>query len=164
MAYITHKKIKGKIYYYAEESEWREGKPQRKWQKYLGSLPKIITAMQGEGEKPQYAEIFQLGAPAAYWRMAEECQMVTILDTTLPKRRQGLSIGFYLTLAAMNRAIQPVSKRSMWRWFQKTVLLRRFPEVSQEALNSQRFWDNLSTLKVTEIETAWLKLVHSAFT
>ena len=161
MAYITHKKIKGKIYYYAEESEWREGKPQRKWQKYLGSLPKIITAMQGESEKPQYAEIFQLGAPAAYWRMAEECQMVTILDTTLPKRRQGLSIGFYLTLAAMNRAIQPVSKRSMWRWFQKTVLLRRFPEVSQEALNSQRFWDNLSTLKVTEIETAWLKLVHS---
>jgi transposase len=161
MAYITHKKIKGRNYYYAEESEWRDGRPRRKWQKYLGSLTKIMEAMQGKGEKPQYAEIFQLGAPAAYWRVAEECGMVSILDDILPKRQQGLSIGFYLTLAAMNRAIQPVSKRSMWHWFQETILLRMLPEVNQEALNSQRFWDNLSTLKASEVDKAWLKLVHS---
>ena len=87
--------------------------------------------------------------------------MVSILDDILPKRQQGLSLGFYLTLAAMNRAIQPVSKRSMWQWFQETIFLRRFPEVKQEALTSQRFWDNLSRLKEAEIEKAWLKLVHS---
>lgn len=52
MAYITHKKIKGHTYYYAEESEWKDGKSRRKWQKYLGPLPKIIAAMQEKGEKP----------------------------------------------------------------------------------------------------------------
>lgn len=161
MAYMTRKKIKGGTYYYAEESEWRDGRPHRKWQKYLGPLPKIIAALDGEREKPLYAEIFQLGAPAAYWHVAEECGMASILDDILPKRRQGLSIGFYLTLAAMNRVIQPVSKCSMWDWFQDTIFLRLFPEVNKEALNSQRFWDNLSTLEAEEIEQAWLKLVHS---
>jgi len=161
MAYITRKKIKGGTYYYAEESEWRDGRPRRKWQKYLGPLPKIIATLEGEGEKPLYAEIFQLGAPAAHWHIAEQYGMVSLLDDILPKRQQGLSIGFYLTLAAMNRAIQPVSKRSMWHWFQDTILFRLFPEVSKEALNSQRFWDNLSTLKTEELEQAWLKLVHS---
>jgi len=41
MAYMTRKRIKGISYYYAEESERVNGKPRRKWQKYLGSLPKI---------------------------------------------------------------------------------------------------------------------------
>ncbi len=45
MAYITRKRIKGITYYYAEESERRDGKSRRKWQKYLGPLHKIIAAM-----------------------------------------------------------------------------------------------------------------------
>ena len=161
MAYITHKRIKGNTYYYAEESEWKDGRARRKWQKYLGSLTKIIAALEGAGEKPRYAEIFQLGGPAACWRVAQEHQLVSILERILPKRRQGLSVGFYLMLAAMNRAIAPASKRSMWQWFQGTVFLRRFPEATQEALSSPRFWDNLSALKEQELERAWLKLVRA---
>ncbi len=164
MAYITQKQIKGNTYYYAEESEWKDGKPHRKWQKYLGSLKKIMTAMTGEREKPLHAEIFQLGAPAAYWHMAEHCRMIPILDDILPKRQQGLSIGTYLTLAAMNRAIQPVSKHSMWHWFQDTILLRLFPKINKETLSSQRFWDNLSSLDSERIEQAWLKLIRSVLT
>ncbi len=160
MAYITRKQIKGNTYYYAEESEWRDGKARRKWQKYLGSLSRIIAAVEGKSEKPHYAEIFQLGCPAACWRVAQEHEMVSILDSILPKRQQGLSVGFYLMLAAVNRAIQPVSKRSMWRWFQDTVFLRLFPEVTKETLSSQRFWDNLSALEKEQIEGAWLKLVR----
>ena len=124
MAYITHKRIKGNSYYYAEESEWKDGRARRKWQKYLGPLTKIIAALEGEGEKPRYAEIFQLGGPAACWRVAEEHQLVSILERILPKRRQGLSVGFYLMLAAMNRAIAPASKRSMWRLLRSRCGLR----------------------------------------
>jgi transposase len=164
MAYITHKEIKGNTYYYAEESEWKEGKSHRKWQKYLGSLEKIVAAMTREKEKPLYAEIFQLGAPAAYWHMAEHWRLIPLLDAILPKRQQGLSIGTYLTLAAMNRAIQPVSKRSMWHWFQDTILLRRFPQITKETLSSQRFWDNLAALDSEKIEPAWLKLIQSVLT
>lgn len=161
MAYITHKEIKGGTYYYAEESEWKNGRSRRKWQKYLGTVKKIIAATEGAGENPLYAEVFQLGGPAAYWHVAREFNVLALLEGLLPKRQQGLSIAFYLLLAAVNRGLEPVSKRSMWRWFQDTVLLRMFPDVTKEALSSQRFWDNCSSLSEQQIEHAWLKLVDA---
>ena len=161
MAYMTRKRIKGITYYYAEESERVDGKPRRKWQKYLGSLPKIIKAVEGTPPKPTYAEIFQLGAPAAYLNIAEEINMIPIIDSVIPKRNQGLSIGFYLTLAAINRGIESVSKRSMWRWFQDTILFRVFPEANKTSLSSQRFWDNMSFIKEDKILLTWMKLINS---
>jgi len=161
MAYLTRKRIKGITYYYAEESERRNGKSRRKWQKYLGPLPKIIEALEGRPQKPKYAEIFQLGGPAAYLNIAEQINMIPIIDSVFPKRNQGLSIGFYLTLAAINRGIEAVSKRSMWNWFQDTILFRAFPETNKTSLSSQRFWDNMSTIKKEKIQIAWMKLVNS---
>jgi transposase len=161
MAYITKKKIKGITYYYAEESERRDGKSRRKWQKYLGPLHKIIEAIEGEPIKPDYAEIFQLGGPAAYLNTSEQIKMIQTLDSVLPKRNQGPSIGFYLTLAAINRGIEAVSKRSMWRWFQDTILFRAFPDVNKASLSSQRFWDNMSAITEDKIKFAWMKLVNS---
>jgi len=161
MAYLTRKRIKGITYYYAEESERRNGKSRRKWQKYLGPLPKIIEALEGTPQKPKYAEIFQLGGPAAYLNIAEQINMISIIDSVFPKRNQGLSIGFYLTLAAINRGIEAVSKRSMWNWFHDTILFRAFPEANKTSLSSQRFWDNMSTIKEDKIQIAWMKLVNS---
>ena len=161
MAYMTRKRIKGISYYYAEESERVNGKPRRKWQKYLGSLPKIIEAVEGTSPKPTYAEIFQLGGPSAYLNIAEEINMIPIIDSVLHKRNQGLSIGFYLTLAAINRGIEAVSKRSMWSWFHDTILFRVFPEANKTALSSQRFWDNMSSIKEDKILLTWMKLVNS---
>lgn len=161
MAYLTRKRIKGITYYYAEESERRNGKSRRKWQKYLGPLPKIIEALEGTPQKPKYAEIFQLGGPAAYLNIAEQINMISIIDSVFPKRNQGLSIGFYLTLAAINRGIEAVSKRSMWNWFHDTILFRAFPEANKTSLSSQRFWDNMSTVKEDKIQIAWMKLVNS---
>lgn len=161
MAYLTRKKIKGITYYYAEESERRDGKSKRKWQKYLGPLNKIIEAVEGESPKPEYAEIFQLGGPAAYLNVSEQINMIQILDSVLPKRKQGPSIGFYLTLAAINRGIDAVSKRSMWRWFQNTILFRAFPDVNKAQLSSQRFWDNMSAITENKMKSAWMKLVTS---
>jgi len=161
MAYLTRKRIKGITYYYAEESERKNGKSRRKWQKYLGPLPKIIEALEGTPQKPKYAEIFQLGGPAAYLNIAEQINMIPIIDSVLPKRSQGLSIGFYLTLAAINRGIEAVSKRSMWNWFRDTILLRAFPEANKTSLSSQRFWDNMSAIAEDKIQIAWMKLVNS---
>jgi hypothetical protein len=161
MAYLTRKRIKGITYYYAEESERRNGKSRRKWQKYLGPLPKIIEALEETPQKPKYAEIFQLGGPAAYLNIVEQINMIPIIDSVFPKRNQGLSIGFYLTLAAINRGIEAVSKRSMWNWFQDTILFRAFPEANKTSLSSQRFWDNMSTIKEDKIQITWMKLVSS---
>lgn len=159
MAYLTRKVIKGITYYYAEERERKNGKSRRKWQKYLGSLDKIIKAVDEAPQKPDYAEIFQLGAPAAYLSASQQIKMIQILDDILSKRKQGISIGFYLTLAAINRGIEPVSKRSMWSWFQDTILLRVFPEADKTSLSSQRFWDNMSGLTENQMKKAWAQLI-----
>jgi transposase len=161
MAYLTRKRIKGITYYYAEESEWKNGRSKRIWQKYLGPVSKIIAAMETTPKRPKYAEIFQFGGPAAYLNIIEEFNMKEIIDGFFPKRGQGLSIGFYLTLAAVNRGIEAVSKRSMWKWFQNTILLRMFSEVDKPSLSSQRFWDNMSAIEEDKITLVWMKLVNS---
>jgi transposase len=161
MAYLTRKRIKGITYYYAEESEWKNGRSKRIWQKYLGSASKIIAAIEATPNKPKYAEIFQLGNPAAYLNILEEFNIKEIIDDFFPKREQGLSIGLYLILAAANRGIETVSKRSMWKWFQNTILLRMFPEVDKPSLSSQRFWDNMSIIEEDKIILVWMKLVNS---
>ena len=117
--------------------------------------------MEGVPSTPKYAEIFQLGGPAAYLETAEQIKMIQIMDSVLPKRNQGPSIGFYLTLAAINRGMEAVNKRSMWNWFQDTILFRTFPEVNKASLSSQRFWDNMSPITEDKIEPAWMKLVNS---
>lgn len=87
--------------------------------------------------------------------------MIETIDNILAKRNQGLSLGFYLTLAAINRGIEPMSKRSMWDWFHRTVLLRVFSDANKSALSSQRFWDNMSTIKEDKLQVIWMKLINS---
>jgi transposase len=158
---MTQKKIKGITYYYAEEREWTNGRSCRKWQKYLGSLSKIMSAVDGAPQQPQYAEIFELGCPAAYLQVAEQLNTIDEMNLIFPKRDQGLSSGLYLTIAAINRGIDATSKRSMWSWFQQTILLRRFPKVTKATLSSQRFWDNLSSMDEHKLQVAWQKLVDT---
>jgi len=160
MAYLTKKKVKGITYYYAEETHRVNGKPKRKWQKYLGPLTKIIAAVDGQRENPNCAEIFQLGGAAAYWNIVQEMNMISIFENNFPKRAQGLSVGFYLVLAAINRGLDAVSKRAMWSWFQNTIFLRQFPEVNKESLSSQRFWDNISTIKEHKIVPSWMSIIN----
>ncbi len=162
MAYLTRKRIKGVTYYYAEEKEWVDGKARRTWQKYLGPLPKLLAALESGPPKPGYAEIFELGCPAAYHHVAQELGILAKLDGHFPKRQQGLALSFYLLLAAMNRGIEPVSKRSMWSWFQDTVFLRLFPQATKEGLSSQRFWDNMSQVAEERLKGAWMEIVVEA--
>ena len=162
MAYLTRKRIKGVTYYYAEEKEWVDGKVRRTWQKYLGPLSKILAAVESSPPTPGYAEIFELGCPAAYHHVAQELRILAKLDAHFPKRQQGLPLSFYLLLAAMNRGIEPVSKRSMWSWFQDTIFLRLFPQATKERLSSQRFWDNMTQVTQERLKGAWMEIVLEA--
>ncbi|MCD5417525.1 hypothetical protein LR021_04105 [Candidatus Bipolaricaulota bacterium] len=45
MASLTKKKINGRTYYYARECKRINGKPKIVWQKYLGRLEDIVTAV-----------------------------------------------------------------------------------------------------------------------
>jgi transposase len=161
LAYLTKKKINGNVYYYIEECERINGKVKRKWQKYLGPIEKLLAAVQQKPDQPLYATVFSLGCPAAYYQVAQSIDLIGRIDSVLPKRQQGLSIGQYLALAAINRGVHAVSKRSIWQWLQSTVLLRLFNGITKDSVSSQRFWDNISLIPQEKIPLIWDSIVEN---
>lgn len=159
MERLEPKKINGHIYYYYSEWGWVNGKCRRIWQKYLGKPKDIYKAVAEGGPAPKYAEVFQWGLPTALWRETLAAKVIEETDKLCPKRDQGLSTGEYLAIAAINRAIHPSSKRSMWDWFSQTVLLRTMPQASKAALSSQRFWDHMDRIQNSMAYTIWKAVI-----
>jgi transposase len=159
MERLEPKKISGRTYYYYSEWAWIDGKCRRVWQKYLGTLENIAKAVDG-GPSPLYAEVFQWGLPIAFWRECCLAEVIEATDKLCPKRDQGLSVGGYLAIAAINRAICPNSKRSMWEWFSQTALLRHFPDASKTALTSQRFWDHMDKISANAVLSIWKNILR----
>jgi transposase len=159
MERLETKQVKGHTYYYYSKWEWVDHRCRRVWQKYLGKLEDIVAACQGTGPAPLSAEVFQWGLSQALWQEATRAGLVGHIDRHCPKRRQGLTTGQYLVIAAINRAISPCSKRSMWDWFSQTVLQRRLPSASRAALSSQRFWDHMDAVKPDAATAIWNDLV-----
>jgi hypothetical protein len=143
---LESKKINGKTYYYYSEWAWVNGRCRRVKQKYLGKPEAIAKAVLEGGPAPTEAEVFDYALPRAMWREGLSSGLIEVAERLCPKRRQGLSVGVYLALAAVNRAIGPVSKRGMWEWFGGTSLWRGVPEASESALASQRFWDHMDRI------------------
>lgn len=159
MERLEAKRVNGHTYYYY--SHWARvgNRCRRVWQKYLGKLEDIVTAVEGTGPTPTCAEVFQWGLSQALWQEATRAGLVGHIDRHCPKRRQGLTTGQYLAVAAINRAIRPCSKRSMWDWFSQTALRRRLPSASSAALSSQRFWDHMNAVKPAATTAIWKDLV-----
>ena len=159
MERLEAKKIYGRTYYYYSKWAWVDGKCRRVWQKYLGKLEDIAKAVDGIGPTPLYAEVFQWGLPTALWRECCLAEVVDEVDKLCPKRDQGLSTGEYIAIAAVNRAICTISKRSMWDWFSQTILLRQLPHVSKLSLTSQRFWDHMDRINADTALSIWKKIL-----
>ena len=121
MERLEAKKISGHTYYYYSHWAWVDGKCRRVWQKYLGKLENIVKAVEGGSAPPLYAEVFQWGLPEALWKECSLADVVRHIDKLCPKRDQGLTTGQYIAIAAINRAMSPASKRSMWDWFSQTI-------------------------------------------
>ena len=164
MERLEKKRIKGHTYYYY--SEWGRvgGRCRRLWQKYLGKPKDILHAVEGRGAAPQYAEVFHFGLAET---LAKECRLANIIDkvnTHCAKRQQGLSVGAYIAIAALNRAMRPLSKSAMFDWFTQTTLRRHFPHASRSSLASQRFWDHMDRLKADTTRAIWKDIITDVIT
>jgi transposase len=160
MERLEAKRVNGHTYYYYSKWARVDNRCRRVWQKYLGKLEDIVAAVQGGGPAPICAEVFQWGLPQALWQEANRAGLVELIDRHCPKRRQGLTTGQYLAIAAINRAISPRSKSSMWDWFSQTVLRRRWPSASEAALASQRFWDHMDAVTPEAAAAIWNDLLQ----
>ena len=166
MASITKKIINRGTYYYARESQRVNGKPKIVWQKYLGKIDDIIKALENKNNPtptstPEETIISQFGAVAAIYDITKRWGMADIIDSIVDKRNQGLSVGHYILIAAINRCISPKSKNKIGDWFWNTPLRRWLPVTDKRALSSQRFWDNMALLEASTIREAEKRLTQA---
>jgi len=166
MASIIKKVKKGRPYYYAVESARVNGKPRIVWQKYLGTVDAIVKrAADARPAEPAEAVIFELGGVAALLGIAQRLGLTELIDELVPKRDQGPSVGRYMVLAALNRALSPCSKMAIGDWYEGTVL-RRLWGHPKAAFSSQRFWDHMGMVSeeaIGEVEERLLERISSEF-
>jgi len=153
MASLTPKIIGGHTYYYARYCQRVDGKPKIVRQVYLGKIDDLVAAAEHAQRPPQplEAEVAAFADSAALFDIAQRLDLVQLLDSILPpKRHQGVSVGTYLLLAAINRAVSPTSKLQFADWYRQTVLPRLLP-VDPAALSSQNFWNHMDLVTAEHV-------------
>lgn len=158
MASLTRKVINGRPYYYVRHCQRVDGRPKIVKTTYLGSVEHIVQTVEAAKEPipPKTAELASLGDVAALYDQAQKIGLVECIDAQVSKRHQGLSVGQYLLLAAINRAAHPTSKAQLADWYRKTILTRLIPATAEQ-LSSQAFWqhmDKIAEPDITAIEQA----------
>ncbi len=149
---LLKKRIRGRPYWYARECQRVNGKPTIVWQQYLGKAEDIAAALGAPAQPPAPREVVlgDFAAPAALYALAQQLNLIATIDRHAGKRAQGVGVGTYLTLAALNRCLAPTSKAGLAEWYAGTVLRRLLP-VAPRHLTSQRFWDHMSYLEAAQI-------------
>ena len=153
MPSLTPKIIDGHTYFYARYCQRVQGKPKIVRQVYLGKIEDLVAAAEAARQPPppQETVVAAFGDVAALWQIAERLEILPLLDSTLPaKRDQGLSCGQYLLLAAINRAVAPTSKLQFADWYRQTVLTRLLP-ADPAWLSSQNFWNHMDRVTADHI-------------
>jgi len=162
-------------------TKWKKGKPYLYWvrsarvngqsriaeQIYLGPRERAMEQIRAQftsspttDQCPQLhtVQTREFGASSLFYSLAWELGLVELINAHVPPappgRRTSLSVGHYLVLAAINRAIWPKSKRAFAEWYRGTVLARLVPAPSAE-LSSRRFWDHMDLF-----EADHLALIH----
>jgi hypothetical protein len=171
MASLIHKLKKGHLYTYWVESKRVNGKPRIVEQVYLGPRDRVLDEIKRaytRGSAPGPTPLRRLqhrefGASAWLWHWADRLGLARLIDAHVPpveaKRRTQLSVGKYLVLAAINRVIDPRSKRAFYEyWYQDSVLVRLCPAKEGE-LTSQRFWDHMNQVQPEHLESIQKDLV-----
>jgi transposase len=142
MASLYQKKVGGKTYWYLREMARVEGQPKMVSERYLGSAADIEAAMDGSVARPELSRHLGFGAVAAGWATLQRLAVAEIVDEVIGARRAdaGASVGTYLALAALNRLVDPRSKRSFADWW-ATTAADRFTRIRAQVLDHRRAWD-----------------------
>lgn len=161
MERLEVKRINGKSYYYYSKWGKVKGKCRRLWQRYLGTAESLLEKIKGNEKQqtPLYAEVFQYGLPVALWKECQNARVIETTDKICKKRNQGLSVGNYIAIAAINRAFNAVSKLGMWEWFSQTSLLRLFPKITTDDMTSQQFWNHMDMIDAESCKQIWEQLI-----
>jgi transposase len=151
---VYPKKVNGRVYYYLREMGWVDGKPKMVSERYLGSADDIAAAMSATDQAmmPERTRHLAFGDVAAAWGMLTDLNVAGLIDETVgaPRSDANLSVGTYLVLAALNRLIDPTSKRQLATWW-TTTAADRFTKIGAGMLDHRKFWNAMNAVEPTEL-------------
>jgi len=151
MATLQKRKSRGHLYWSIVESRRINGKPRPVILAYLGRAEDLLKRLT-EGI-PQKVKSYSHGAVAALLGLAEELEVVDIINRHLPDSskevRDGFTVGGSLLLSAVGRACQPTSKMNWYEGFAKHTSLSHLLKRSLVKLDSQHFWDQMEAVPVS---------------
>ncbi|MHA1341738.1 MAG: IS1634 family transposase [Promethearchaeota archaeon] len=133
-----------------EKRKWIDGRSRRTWQLYLGPEDRIeqaeITRIITKHSKKIKTKIMEFGISAALSQIAKEIGLAEIIDENTSKsREQGLSVGEYIVIAAINRCVSPYSNFKLAKWFERDWISSQF-NIDPKILNAQTYWDHFQYL------------------
>ena len=144
MASLYKKVISGKQYWYLREMGWVDGRPKMVSERYVGTAADIEALLDAREQAmlPERTRHLDFGAVAAVWGLLADLGVAAIIDEQAGARPPGLPLspGTYLALAALNRVVDPCSKRAFADWW-RTTAADRFTKIPVSALDHRRFRD-----------------------
>src|SRR5271169_6237686 len=154
MAHIHKKMKKGRPYYYVRETARVNGKSKVVSQIYLGSAERIAQlASGGRGAECAKLAVEEYGALWLANLMDNQVEIASIVDSVIKKgkKEKGPSVGEYFLYAALNRMVDPCSKRALPEWYRATAIQQIRP-VDIAELDSKRYWDKWDRVREKDIE------------
>jgi transposase len=141
---LYKKVISGRPYWYLREMGWVDGKPKMVSERYVGTAAEVEALLDAREERmlPERTRHLDFGAVAAAWGLLADLGVAAIIDEAAGPGPPGLPLspGAYLALAALNRVVDPCSKRGFADWW-RTTAADRFTKIPAAALDHRRFWD-----------------------
>lgn len=169
MASLQKYSVKGHPYYRIVESKRINGKPTPVPIMHIGSREELVRRLLSGTEEKQQQEIsvrsFQHGDVAALKAMADRLGVIGVINKHVPEPARGVSIGTTMLLAAINRAVDPCSKRAWSKWAAESSVQKLF-DIDPAKLTSQHFWncmDQVSTEALEAIESELTQRVVEMF-
>lgn len=156
MAHFHTKTKNGRPYLYVREIARVNGKPKVISQTYIGAPEKVRSLIKGdsnEGGCLRKLKVEEFGALWLALQADKDINLVAIIDEIIPPdpREKGPSLGEYFLYAALNRMIEPQSKRALPEWYQATAV-QQLRRVDTDDLSSQRYWAKWNKVEQETLE------------
>jgi transposase len=165
MASLYKKVISGKPYWYLREMGWVDGKPKMVSERYVGTAADIEALLDAREAQmlPGRTRHLDFGPVAAAWGLLADLGVAAVIDEETGARPPGLPLspGIYLALAALNRVVDPCSKRAFADWW-RTTAADRFTKIPAPALDHRRFWDAFHAVPLDALPRIEEKLALAA--
>ncbi|MBF0440570.1 MAG: IS1634 family transposase [Oligoflexales bacterium] len=112
----------------------------------------MIEMAEGGGrEEVRQIDCVDEGGVSVLCKIADELGVKDIIDSIYPKRKQGMTVGDNVLIAALNRALAATSKSEMKEWVDSTALHLYLP-MDGKKLESQNFWDHFNKISAEQVE------------